>query len=317
MIESSSRFHRWLLALLLFGTLGCAVAVPVSALLRGVISVGAVSIGRGHWRQQPLLVLRGPVVIDGTTAGPVVVVAGDVVLNGQAEDDVIALPGDVSIGPNAVAHGNVVSVAGRIATAPTADLSGSVVGSRRHPPAPQIVPHDRSLLFVVQRLRLAGLAVAALLLLGLGVWTVLPWPALVTTATARRYRLRSALLGVGAIVWAPLIVAPLAVSIAGLPIAVLLALALGALWLIGVVSSAVRLGHRLLNFGRLPHSTLSATMTGLVCLGLLPAVPVLGALALLLAGCIGLGAGLVALWDRESAGELAVTQALAVLKFPE
>jgi hypothetical protein len=62
---------------------------------------------------------------------------------------------------------------------------------------------------------------------------------------------------------------------------------------------------------------LAATLTGLVVLGLLPALPLIGPLALLLAGCVGLGAALVALWDREAAGELSVTQTLAALKFPE
>jgi len=62
---------------------------------------------------------------------------------------------------------------------------------------------------------------------------------------------------------------------------------------------------------------LTATLAGLVCLGLLPALPVVGSLALLLAGCIGLGAALVALWDREASGELSVTQTLAAMKFPE
>jgi hypothetical protein len=62
---------------------------------------------------------------------------------------------------------------------------------------------------------------------------------------------------------------------------------------------------------------LTATLAGLICLGLLPALPLVGSIALILAGCIGLGAALLALWDREASGELSVTQTLASLKFPE
>jgi hypothetical protein len=196
-------------------------------------------------------------------------------------------------------------------------VSGSVVGNRTVWSARQSVAPRPSLDFVIQRLRLAGLATAGLLLLGLGVWTLLPWPALVTTATARRWRIRSAALGIGTLMWAPLIVAPLAVSLAGLPLAALLLLGLGGFWLIGVVSSAVRVGHRILRLGGRPHSTLSAALAGLVCLGLLPALPVVGSIALLLAGCVGLGAALLAIWDREAASDLAVTQTLAALTFPD
>jgi hypothetical protein len=97
----------------------------------------------------------------------------------------------------------------------------------------------------------------------------------------------------------------------------MLVLALTGFWLVGIVSTAVRLGHRLLNLSRRPHSMLTATLAGLICLGLLPALPLVGSIALILAGCIGLGAALLALWDREASGELSVTQTLASLKFPE
>lgn len=314
--DASAGQRTWLLVVVL-GLLACALAVPVSAVMRGVVRVGRVTVPAGQELHRPLLVLGGPVRIDGATTAPVVLLGGQLALAGRAEDDLVALPGDVALDSRATAHGNVISLAGRVALVPGAEITGSVIGSRSQWSASQIVPHDGLLTFILQRLRLAGLTMAALLLLGLGVWTLLPWPALVTTATARRYRLRSAVLGIMTLVWAPLIVAPLAVSLAGLPLALLLALCLGGLWLIGVVSSAVRLGHHLLRLGGRAHSTLSATLAGLVLLGLLPAIPVAGSLALLLAGCVGQGAALAALWDREVASDLAVTQALAALRFPE
>jgi len=309
--------RAWILAALALGVLACAIAVPLSALFRGVVRLGSVTVAAGQATRQPLLVVGGPAHIDGVTYAPVVVLGGTIVLNGRAEDDLVALPGDISVTSGAAAHGDVISLAGRIVVAPGAELTGSVIGQRTRLGRPSIVPRQTSLDYVIQRLRLAGLAMSALLLLGLGVWTLLPWPALVTTATARRYRLWSVVLGIGTLIAAPLIVAPLAVSLAGLPLAVLLALGLGGLWLIGLVSSAVRLGHRLLSLGHQPHSTLSATLAGLVCLGLLPALPVLGSVALLLAGCVGLGAALLAVWDREAASDFAVTQALAALRYPE
>lgn len=297
--------------------LGCSLLIPLSAIARGVVRVGSIQVAPGQEHTHPLLVLGGPVRIEGTARAPVIVLGGNAYLDGSARDDLIAVAGDVFLGSHAVAHGNVVSLAGRVTHAPGSIVSGGVIGSE-----PALSPvaggtHVGPLQFLVRRLRLAGLAVTALLLLGLGVWAILPWPALVTTATARRFRLRSALLGVGTLLWAPLIVIPLAVSLAGLPLAILLALGLGALWLIGVVSSAVRIGHRLLNLGGRPHSMLSATLAGLICLGLLPALPIVGSLALLLAGCVGLGAALVAVWDRDVAGDFAAAQALSGITLPD
>lgn len=307
----------WFMLALLLAVVICGAAVPASAILRGVVRLGAVHIGPNEEWRAPLLILGGPAVIDGTTDAPVVVAGGDLRIAGRAADDLIALPGSITVAPSATVLGNAISVGGETSVAPSASIAGSVIGSRivRSPDGSQ--PSESAWMFLVGRLRLAGLAVSALLLLGLGVWTLLPWPALVTTATARRFRLRSALLGFGTLVWAPLIVAPLAVSLAGLPLALLLVLALVGLWLVGVVSTAVRLGHRLLSLGHRPHSMLTATLAGLICLGLLPALPLVGSIALLLAGCIGLGAALVAVWDREASGELSVTQTLAAMKFPE
>jgi hypothetical protein len=308
----------WFLLILFAGVLLCGITVPVSALLRGVVRAGAVDIASNREWSGPLLVVGGPLSIEGTISGPVVVLAGPIRLQGRAADDLIALPGAIDVGSNAVAQGNVIALGGELRVAPTAAISGSKIGGRLPWAAGfHSSPRSDALSFAIERLRLAGLSIAALLLLGLAVWTLLPWPALVTLATARRFRFRSALIGIGTLIWAPLIVAPLAVSLAGLPLALLLGLALGGLWLVGVVSSAVRIGHRLLALGGRPHSILTSTLAGLVCLGLLPALPIVGSVVLLLAGCIGLGAALMALWDREAAGERSVTQTLASMTFPE
>jgi hypothetical protein len=307
--------HGWLLAGVALAVLACSLAIPVSAVVRGVVRIGAVTIPASREQHQPLLVLGGPVRIVGDSDAPVVVLRGSLSMSGSAHDDLIAVGGDIHLEAGSQARGNVVSLGGSVSRDDSASVTGSMIGSGSPLPSPSARAGLLGLLLV--RLRLAGLAMTALLLLGLGVWAVLPWPAIVTTATARRFRLRSALLGIGTLLCAPLIVAPLAVSLAGLPLAVLLTLGLGGLWLIGIVSSAVRLGHRLLALGGRPHSLLSATLVGLICLGLLPALPVLGTVALLLAGCVGLGAALVAVWDRDVAGELAATAALSGLPIPE
>lgn len=307
--------HWWLLAIVALAVLVCSLAIPVSAVLRGVVRVGPVTIPAGRDQARPLIVLGGPVRIEGRTSAPVVVLRGTIRIDGNAGDDVIAAGGSIRLDRGSEARGNVVSLGGQVVRDDGAQVFRGVIGSGS--PLPSTPARSGLFDLFVSRLRLAGLVVTALLLLGLGVWAVLPWPALVTTATARRFRLRSALLGVGTLLCAPLIVIPLAVSLAGLPLAVLLLLGLGGLWLIGLVSSAVRLGHRLLVLGGRPHSLLSAALVGLVCLGLLPALPVFGSLALLIAGCVGLGGALVAVWDRDVVGDLAATQALTGLGISE
>jgi hypothetical protein len=314
---AGDRERPWFLLALFLGVLLCGAAVPLSAMLRGVVRFGRVTVpAQTEWRA-PLLVVAGPVNIVGRTDAPVVVLGGPLALDGEAADDVITLFGAASLGPGATALGNAISVGSTITVAPTASVAGSVIGERAPWPASLSVPNRSVATLIAERLRLAGMAVAALLLLGIAVWTVLPWPALVTTATARRCRVRSVLLGLGAVCWAPLLIAPLAVSLAGLPLAALLLCGLAALWGVGVVSSAVRLGHRVLAFSHRPSSMLTSTLTGLILLGLLPAVPLIGSVMLVLAGCVGIGGALLALWDREASGELSVMQALATLKFPE
>jgi hypothetical protein len=307
----------WFMFALLAAVIICGAAVPLSAFMRGVVHLGEMRIASDQEWRTPLLVVRGPAIIDGVSDAPVIVIGGDLHLNGRAADDLIALFGSLDLSPEANAAGNVISVGGDVYVSPSATVAGSVIGSRmvRSPEAAPV--NESSPMFVVSRLRLAGLSVSALLLLGLGVLTLLPWPALVTTATARRSRMTSTILGIAIVILAPLLIAPLAISLAGLPLAVLLTLALAGLWMLGVVSTAVRLGHRLLSLSHRPHSMLTATLTGLICLGLLPALPLVGSIALLLAGCVGIGAALVALWDREASGELSVTQTLAALRFPE
>lgn len=303
--------QSWLLLGVFAAVLACASAIPVSAALRGILRFGAVTIGPAQRTDVPLLVLGGPVKIEGYSADPVIVAGGAILVDGQANDDLIAVQGNILINPKATVADNAIAIGGGVYRAPGSSVGGTVFGRPLVGPSSELGSSVGLVSFVVARLRLAGLMITALLLLGFGVCAVLPWPALVTTATARRCRVRSAALGIGTLLWAPLVVAPLAVSLVGLPLALLLVLGLGGLWLIGIVSSAARLGHRVLNLGGRPHSLLSATLTGLICLGLLPVLPVLGAVALLLAGCVGLGAALVAVWDREVGSDLASTQALA------
>ncbi len=311
--------HRrpWFLLALFAAVLLCGAAVPASALLRGVVRFGRVTVPAQTEWSAPLLVVAGPLAIEGKTDAPVVVLGGPLALDGRAGDDLIAVFGPARLGPGATATGNAIALGGDVSVAPTAAVSGSVIGNRTPWLTPLDGGHKGLGTLVIERLRLAGLATSALLLLGLAVWTVLPWPALVTTATARRCRFRSVLLGLGALLWAPLMIAPLAVSLAGLPLAVLLLFGLCALWMVGVVSSAVRLGRRVLSIGHQPPSMLTSTLAGLLILGLLPALPLVGPIALVIAGCVGLGAALLALWDREAADELSVTQTLAALRFPE
>lgn len=297
--------------------LTCAAAVPASAAARGVLRLGAVTIPANQRETKPLLVFGGPVTVAGISAAPIIAIGGPLRVEGQVSDDAVAILGNISLGPLSTANENVVALGGNILEAPGAHSSGNIIGEHIPWAGSNQKPAQGSADFLFARLRLAGFVMTALLLLGLAVWAVLPWPALVTTATARRFRLRSAFLGIAMLLWAPLIVAPLAVSLAGLPLAILLLLGFSGLWLIGVVSSAVRLGHRLLNLGGYPHSLLSASLAGFVCFGLLLMLPVAGAIALLLAGCVGLGGALIAMWDREMASDLATTQALSMISFSD
>jgi hypothetical protein len=82
---------------------------------------------RNHERGVHLRILRNFRLEEGQSVDePIVVIAGSAVINGTAESDVTVIGGSLDVGPRAVIRGNVESVGGGVTIAPTAQVIGRI-----------------------------------------------------------------------------------------------------------------------------------------------------------------------------------------------
>jgi hypothetical protein len=189
----------------------------------------------------------------------------------------------------------VLSIAGGIYKARHVTVSGRLGGAlhawdgtpTRGRPSPG------TLAFLNVRLGLA--AGLALLLIGICLIAVFPWQVVLIATTLRGEPLKSAAAGLTNLIIFVFLVAPLGLSLAGLPFALLLTAAAVLAWLFGLTAAAVVLG-RLLARGTV--SLVWAAGAGLLLLACSLAIPLLGPLAISAIGLIGTGALAVALISR-------------------
>jgi hypothetical protein len=238
-------------------------------------------------------------VIDGTASlptglhGGVSVVLGNVQVAGLVQGDVVAVLGSVDLAPGAVVEGDAIAVGGRVNRVGQSRVMGDVIGS-----APLLSQPPRSGAALV---RLAIAAWIGLLLLGIVLSALFPWPMRLVAATARRFTWQSMLTAAGAGIGLLLVIVPLALSVAGLPIAIALLLVTLLAWAFGLVAVGVALGRRLLRpFGH-DHSTLLAAVCGLGLLGAISAIPIGGPICIIAAGLLGAGAAVISALDTDTA----------------
>jgi hypothetical protein len=144
-------------------------------------------------------------------------------------------------------------------------------------------------------IRLGLAAGIALLLVGTCLTVVFPWQIVLISSTLRRSPVKSTGAGLGALLAFVFLVVPLGLSLAGLPFALLLSGAAFLAWLFGMAAAAVLVGRTV---ARDSVPLLWATAAGLVVLAVVMAIPVIGPLAVSLAGLIGAGALTVSLVNR-------------------
>ena len=250
----------------------------------------------------------GSVRIEGTVEGNAVAYAGSIVLAesgrvngslGAAAGEVTvagSVRGDVTVGAALLALaptaevGNDVNYDGRLERAPGATVGGEVraaddlgVG-----PAPPALPSGTFLVYGV----LSNLLVGALLLLGVGEFTVSAAENAVLDTG------RSLLYGLAGAVVAPLALLGLAVTVVGLPAALVTALALPALGWVAAVLGRFALGAWLVSYVEVDRPAAGLAVGVVVVAGLarLPFHVGLGVRAAVV--LLGLGAAVVELRAR-------------------
>ncbi|HEY3082589.1 MAG TPA: hypothetical protein VGM69_22100 [Chloroflexota bacterium] len=287
-----------LVALMALVVIGAAL-VPAMALGRGTVHVGPVQIQPGETLNRTLLVVAGDATIAGRSAQPLIVLGGDVRIESRADDDVVAIGGNVLLGESAVASRDVVAIGGRVLRADGATVLGNVAGQELRWTGSKInSEHDLLSAFVI-RFRLALLGAAAGLLLAIAAVTLVPWMVVLTAATGRGAPAKSGLIGLAGLACAPLLIVPLALSLVGAPLAGLLGIALALSWWIGAASFGFLAGRRLLRLLGRDGSLTRATLVGGALLGSFVGLPLVGGVAIVLAGAIGAGAFLLALIEGE------------------
>jgi cytoskeletal protein CcmA (bactofilin family) len=241
------------------------------------------------------VVIHGPVEIGpGQTAGDVIVAHGDVTVaaRGRVTGDLIVASGDVRVAGSV--EGDLVSLADRAVLGPRARVGGDLFYGDDKP----VIPPGATVEGDVERVHIdeglgfaAGLAIwlgitISALLLGLMLLWLFPRAAAAVYETARE-RLGAAFgFGLLAFIVLPIVAVLLLVTVVGLPLGLLLLLALAPIYALAYTVAAYALGQRILGPER---GRFVAFLAGLAILRVLAIVPVLGGIVWFAATVFGLG----------------------------
>lgn len=286
--------------LMLFGLAVIALALALLTPLRG-LQTGALRIGDTTVQSSShgaVLDIGGHVIAPHGSAAGIAVVFGDLTVNETIRGDVTAVLGNITLDPQAIVAGNAVAVGGSMRAQVGSIVRGDVIGS-----APLLAQPPRTL---YARIRLALAAWIALMLLGVILSALFPWPLLLVAATARRMTWQSMLTALGGGIGLVLVIVPLTLSVAGLPLALALVLVTVLSWAFGLVAIGVAVGRRLLRPFGLSRSTLFAAVCGLGVMGVVAAIPIAGPVLIIGSGLWGAGAALISALDIDTAESLLV-----------
>ncbi|HET7362960.1 MAG TPA: polymer-forming cytoskeletal protein [Burkholderiales bacterium] len=257
------------------------------------IAGGSVAIGPRARIGGNASLAGGQVEMRGSIGGYLQAGAGHVLIDGPVAGDVDASAGDVELGPRARIAGKLrYRAKAPLNMDPAAQVAGGVerLELPRHP-----TPPPRWLFragFVIWSL---GLVVLAAVL----AWLLPAFSARVADNARRRFGW-SLLTGFVALVAVPPAVLVLMVTVVGLPLAILTALAYAALMLVGYVASGIAIGNAALarwQAERAAHTgwRVAAAAAGTLILSLVALIPWLGGLVAFLALLAGIGALLLEL----------------------
>lgn len=284
---------------------------PVFAQEPGPVFGQPVHVRSGETFRGDLVAFGGPITIerDGTVDGDVVAFGGPIDIAGHVNGDVVALGGPVDLGAAARVEGNVVLMGGTLSRDPGAVVTGQVTHGFRFgefpnlriplsPPGPSFTPggdfaaNGRSgivsffLTLLGIAFRAAGLAAIALLLM-----IFIPEQ----TQRVRRLTLNEPIVSIGVGFLTLLVVGLLGgvlfITICGIPVAIVLGLALVVALVYGWIALGLMVGERLLaGLHTQRPLPMVAAVVGVILITLLSVIPCLGWLISLVGGAWGLGA---------------------------
>lgn len=287
---------------MLFALLFVLLAVPAAALAADgdrkdqVVISGSIDVPKEQTAGD-LVIIDGPARIDGKVTGDVISVAGKVTISGEVKGDVTTVANRLRLLDGARVDGDVHYGDEK----PIVD-SGASVGGKIEDEGWREVGTST---FAWGLGLLLWLAVTgSTLILGILLVALVPRAVEAAWEAADRSLGASIGMGVGLFIGLPIVAILIAATAVGLPLALLLFMALLPLYALGYVAAAWMLGRRVLS-GR--KDRFVPLLVGLLILRVLALVPVLGGLVGLAATTLGLGALGLAAWraggaDRDRGG---------------
>ncbi len=265
-----------------------AFAAPASA--------GAVGVSDSSQGDDPVVVISGDVTVArGETVDGLYIGSGDARIDGRVDGDVVVLSGDVVLA--GTVDGDLFTASGQARLLPSAEVTGDVDYADEHPD----VSNAARVHGDVTKKSLPDLGGFASFLGGLIVWLAIsasmaalgllllllaPRSAEAIQARARERIGPTIAIGIAILIAVPVGAVIAAVTILGLPLAILVLLALFPLGAVAYVSAAWALGRRVL---KQPRNRFLSFLVGIAILRAAALVPIVGALVGLGALIVGLG----------------------------
>jgi hypothetical protein len=285
--------------LFVLGLLGSAfLATPVGAFAREgamvsqgdqIVLSGTVSVPRGEAVDE-VVVFRGKAVIEGVATGDVVVLDGSVVVRGQVSGSVIALGGSIHLCPSAQVRGDVMA-GGDVEVDQGAKVEGT---TRRHVPFAW-----RAWVEAVGRFATWLAVTASTLALGLLLLLFAPRAADAVHEAVRTAPWASLGWGVVLFTGVPILAVALVATLLGLPLGLVVLLALAFVYSLGYVWTAWAIGRSL---WRPPRNRPLALVSGWLILRAVALIPFAGGITWAVGALYGVGAMSVATWRARAAG---------------
>ena len=260
------------------------LALPATAGASGgkgkdqVVITGSVNVPRGK-TVKTIVIVDGPVTIDGHVTGDVVSIHGTVTVSGRVDGDLATVTKRAHLLAGAHVRHDLLYGDKK----PTVDGGATVGGRIKHQGFSKV---SSSFAWALGLFVWLAVTLSALVL---GVLVVAFTPRVVEAAWEAADSGRGSVIGMGVALFVgfPLVALAIAATVFGLPLSVLLFLALLPLYALGYVASAWILGRRVLS-GR--RDRFVPLLIGLLILRVLALIPVLGALVGIAATAFGLGA---------------------------
>ncbi len=268
-------------------------SAPALAREPGVAIFGDVHVAKGEVHHEDVVCIGGKVTIDGTVEGEVVVVGGKLEFNGEAEQ-VVTVLSDATFGPGANVNGQMVHVLGTLESSPEARFGESPVdiGSRLPRGIQRMV--SGGIIGLLVLLRFIELLISGLIVLVIALLV----PERIERMSESFDERWPGSLGFGLLscVAVVVLVIVLAVTLIGIPLAVLVGIGAKIIGLMGVTAILLLLGKKLgSQTGILQDqpSILGAVMLGFALVAIIRFIPIVGELVWLIFSILGLGLAVI------------------------